>query len=73
MVATLKAELVRRTLPLVDGYPSLILNVYRAFVQPSAELQELFQVAIIIQPHPQNRVFKLRSLGNMLRGIYCQA
>ncbi|KAL4078441.1 hypothetical protein V8B97DRAFT_1881842 [Scleroderma yunnanense] len=37
----LKAELSRRALVLVDEYPSLIFDVYRAFVQPSAELQAL--------------------------------
>lgn len=37
----LKAELARHALLLVDEHPSLIFDVYRAFVQPSTELQEL--------------------------------
>lgn len=37
----LKVELARRALFLVDEHPSLIFDVYRAFVQPSAELQDL--------------------------------
>ncbi|KAG6336038.1 hypothetical protein ID866_3054 [Astraeus odoratus] len=37
----LKTELTRRALNLVDEHPSLIFDAYRAFVQPSADLQQL--------------------------------